>query len=226
MRRHEPPLSSLSFRSTLLYLILSLLLCVALGPLIFLVALVIGLAFVGVRDFIRPRRAIVRRRAGLLLASLGDTRAIAPLADAWQPNPATAEAQAENEQIETYLSSLIAQVTSNQATANAELADALMRLLRRAARDWRRTAQQAREGIELTDARADMLIAALCFMARTRNTRYHALLREFAALPIPETAPNRQIVREAAVEGIAYRAARKGRAGESGTATVRAGKTT
>jgi hypothetical protein len=146
------------------------------------------------------RQGSVGRRAALLLARLDDRRAIPGLAAAWNPSP-NQKQRAENERIEAELDRLITLHTAGQAYPSITTTLVLGRLLRRAARAWRSEAKRGSGKIDLSDSRANMLLAAVRFLGQNGTPEDAAILNEIARLPLTytgETPPNRDAVRETA----------------------------
>jgi hypothetical protein len=130
------------------------------------------------------QNATIGRRAALLLAELQDQRAIPGLAAAWQPAPHKPADRAENERIETELLRLITQFTGTKSGSYNTSATALRKLLQRAAAHWRRDVRR-RSPMDLTDTRADLLLAAIRFCGMNGLSEDMTVLRQIAELPLP-----------------------------------------
>lgn len=138
------------------------------------------------------------RRAALLLAERDDYRAIAPLARLWEVCPSPTAAR-DNEQVEHALTRLLTALTAHKYENVAD--DAVRDLLARAFPLPGRKPSPATHA-DLPDARADLLLSALRYLAHATpgkdSALSHDLIARIAAAPVPELAPNRATLHETA----------------------------
>lgn len=141
----------------------------------------------------------VARKAAFLLAHRDDYRAIAPLAKLWDAEPQkTAVALHECEELERALTRLLTALTANKYENLAD--DAVRDLLSRA---FPPLPQRGKSVLsDLSETRADLLLAALRYLAHATPGKESPLTRELveriAAYPVETFAPNRSLVHETA----------------------------
>jgi hypothetical protein len=126
------------------------------------------------------------RRAALLLAKGNNTEAVEGLADSWQPRPTDTDTYTvrENAEIETELTRLLVYFSEQSSDPDEEHLPPLRSLLRRAVHAWRKSVRRGQEW-QLSENRADMLISAVRYIARTGLEQDLKILREIANLPLP-----------------------------------------
>ena len=136
------------------------------------------------------RRSRLRTLA-LALARRNDLRSIGPLIDVWRPLIAAGVAVRDDD-VEHELNRLLPVfMAQNRLTLRS---DKLSRLRRKV----RRLAPVRSRAHDLPDARADLLITLLQLFARTGGEENHAILERLARAHVSKTAPNRELIRDAA----------------------------